>query len=414
MVRFLGLAACLLLAQSASLLLQGSARASSYDVLHSFCQTNDNSPDGPIECKGGSFPFSRLLQVGTDFYGTTQFGGTGGPAYSGTVFRVTAAGTFKVLHNFCTHIYCADGGEPGQYLARGPDGDIYGVAQNDGGRANGGTIFKITPAGAYTTVYQMCSQQGCQDGYQPNGVTFDFVGDMFGTTGGGGAHQEGTVFEINAAGRFRKLHDFCSAANCADGLQPGTLILGKDGNLYGTTKSGGAHQAGTIFKITTTGAFTTLYSFCPAKDCPDGKEPNAIMTQGRDGNFYGTTMKGGAHMEGAVFQVTPAGVFKTLYSFCARPYCRDGNTPMDGMAQGADGSLYGTTNQGGNFYHGVLFAITTAGRYTIVHDFCSERGCFDGASPASAPILGRDGNLYGAATAGGDKNNVGAIYKLTP
>jgi uncharacterized repeat protein (TIGR03803 family) len=103
-----------------------------------------------------------------------------------------------------------------------------------------------------------------------------------------------------------------------------------------------------------------------------------------------------------------------LYSFCERAYCRDGNAPLDGLVQGADGTLYGTTNQGGNFYHGVLFAITTAGRYTTVHNFCAEHGCFDGASPQAAPILGHDGNLYGTATAGGDKDNVGTIYKLTP
>jgi len=402
------------LAQSALLLFHGSAQAASFDVLHSFCQTNEKAPTSPAQCEGGSSPWSRLLQIGSDFYGTTESGGTGGPTYSGTVFRLTAAGAFKVLHNFCTHTYCADGGLPGQYLARGTDGNIYGVAQGDGSNSNGGTIFKVTPAGDYTTVYRLCSQKGCLDGYDPNGVTFDFVGDMFGTTDGGGAHDEGTVFEITAAGTFRKLHDFCAAANCADGLMPGALLLGKDGNFYGTTKAGGRHQAGTVFRITPTGTFTTLYSFCPAKDCPDGKQPNAALVQAKDGNFYGTTLLGGAHTEGTVFQMTPAGAVKTLHSFCTRDYCRDGSAPMDGLIQGADGRLYGTTNAGGSYYHGVLFAITTAGSFTAVHDFCSERGCFDGASPAAAPILGADGNLYGAATAGGDKNNVGAIYRLTP
>ena len=205
-----------------------------------------------------------------------------------------------------------------------------------------------------------------------------------------------------------------ATANCGDGLLPGALILAKDGNFYGTTKAGGAHQAGTIFKMTPTGTLTTLYSFCPTKNCPDGKQPNAILVQGRDGNFYGTALLGGAHMEGTVFQMTPGGVFKTLYSFCAQAYCRDGSSPMDGLVRGTGGNLYGTTNQGGNFYHGVLFAITTAGRYTTVHDFCNERGCFDGASPQAAPIVGQDGNLYGAATAGGDKDNAGTVYKTMP
>jgi uncharacterized repeat protein (TIGR03803 family) len=327
---------------------------------------------------------------------------------------MTAAGDFKSLYSFCTRPYCADGGAPGQYLARGPDGDIYGITKNDGGHENAGTIFKVSPSGTFTTVYRLCSQKNCLDGFEPTAVAFDKAGNMFGTTNGGGLNHEGTVLEITAAGKFRKLHDFCSAANCADGVLPGALILGKDGDFYGTTKGGGANQAGTAFKMTPAGKFTTLYSFCAEKKCTDGEQPNQMLVEGRNGDFYGTTRLGGSNTEGTVFRLTPAGKLTTLYSFCARAYCRDGDVPEDGLVLGADGSLYGTAVGGGLYYHGVLFNITTEGKYSVAHNFCGERGCFDGASPQASPILGRDGNLYGAASAGGDKNDVGTVYKFVP
>ena len=389
-----------------------AARAVSFKSLYSFCTSS--------ECPDGSDPAGRLLQVGGDFYGTTSTGGVGGPPYSGTVFRVSAGGVFKTLHSFCVQTYCGDGSNPGKYLARAPNGDIYGVTQSDGGGANAGTVFKVTPAGEYTNIHVFCVQKSCLDGIEPVAVAFDASGDLFGTTIGGGAYREGIVFEITPGGTFRKLHDFCSSASCADGILPGALILGKDGDLYGTTKGGGAHQAGSVFKITLAGAFTTLYSFCALKQCADGEQPSQILAAGRDGNFYGTTaLTGkssgtGVNLDGTIFQLTPAGVLKTLYSFCARDFCYDGNSPLDGLSVAPDGSLYGTTTAGGRYYQGVLFNITTAGAYKIVHNFCAEHGCFDGAAPSAAPTVGSNGKLYGTAQAGGDKYNLGAIYEITP
>jgi uncharacterized repeat protein (TIGR03803 family) len=382
------------------------ARAATFVPLYSFCHSIDK-----FVCTDGSNAGSRLLQIGADFYGTTS---AGGPRNQGTIFRITGAGAFKQLYSFCAQVYCPDGAAPGKYIAHGPDGDIYGVATRDGANLNSGSIFKITTAGQLTRVYGFCSQKNCLDGFGPIAVAFDKAGNLFGTTTGGGSYRFGTLFEITAKGAFVKLHDFCSGKNCADGIQPGALVLGRDGNFYGTTATGGANQAGTIFRVTPTGKFTTLYSFCAAKKCADGAQPTALLTQGRDGNFYGTTLLSGAHAQGTVFQVTPTGILKTLYSFCARPYCDDGNAPLDGLTLARDGSLYGTTSGGGVYYNGVLFNITTGGSYKIIHNFCAERGCFDGALPAASPILGRDGNLYGATTAGGDKFNVGEIYKLTP
>jgi len=405
-----GLAAILLATLVLSLSAARQGSASTYTTLYSFCQ----STSAPV-CSSGSSPWSRLLQIGKDYYGTTAAGGSSNSvAYSGTLFRIGDGGAFKSLYSFCSRTFCDDGGTPGQYLARGPDGDIYGITKNDGGHQNAGTIFKVSPEGRFTLVYRLCSQKNCLDGFEATAVVFDKAGNLFATTNGGGQNREGTIFEITAAGKFRKLHDFCAGAACGDGVLPGALLLGADGNFYGTTKGGGAHQAGTVFKITPAGKFTTLYSFCALKTCADGEQPAQALVEGQEGDFYGVTLLGGANVQGTIFRLTPAGKLTTLYSFCAKAYCRDGSAPTGGLTVGPGHTFYGTAASGGEFYHGVLFSITASGQYGILHNFCAERGCFDGASPQAAPTLGPDGNLYGTASSGGDKDDVGTVYKMVP
>jgi uncharacterized repeat protein (TIGR03803 family) len=382
------------------------ARAETFNPLYSFCQTIDSK----FHCDDGAVPASRLLQVGADFYGTTSSGGT---PNSGTIFRITPAGVFKQLYSFCVQADCPDGAPPGRYLARGPDGEIYGTTPHYGGLQTAGTIFKMSTAGELKTVYNFCSQKNCLDGSSPVAVLFDKAGNLFGTTTAGGKFRFGTIFEITANGAFVKLHDFCSSTNCDDGFQPGALILGRDGDLYGTTSAGGAKQNGTAFRISPTGQFTILHAFCAIAKCPDGGAPTQKLVEGRDGNFYGITGLYGANHQGTVYQLTPAGKLTTIHAFCARPYCDDGSAPGDGLTLGADGSFYGVTGGGGSYYGGVLFNITTSGDYKIVHYFCALHGCFDGSGPVSAPTL-VDGKLYGMTLTGGAKFNVGELYSLTP
>ena len=162
------------------------------------------------------------------------------------------------------------------------------------------------------------------------------------------------------------------------------------------------------------GAVTILYSFCGTARCPDGEQPNPLLVEGRNGDFYGTTAQQGANGSGTIFEVSPAGVEHTLYSFCAKSNCTDGATPMDGLVLAKDGSLYGTTSAGGAFYYGTVFHLTPAGNYSVVYSFCALHGCYDGSTPGTSPIFGSDGFLYGAAMAGGDKGGVGTVYRLEP
>ncbi len=183
--------------------------------------------------------------------------------------------------------------------------------------------------------------------------------------------------------------------NGANGADPsGTLIQANDGNFYGTTAAGGNQNwpcgfdgsCGTVFRITPGGRLTTLYSFCPQYGCVDGYAPYGALVQATDGNFYGTTTGGGANERGTVFKITASGALTTLYSFCSsQPVCADGADPYAGLVQGTDGVFYGTTRDGGGTSCvdcGTVFKITPEGTLTTLHSFDGS----DGIGPSSGLI----------------------------
>jgi uncharacterized repeat protein (TIGR03803 family) len=331
----------------------------------------------------------------------------------GTLFRISTSGTFTVLHTFCEQAHCADGGKPGKYLAHRPNGTVYGVTMN-GGVSDGGTIFSLSSSGVYSQVHKFCSQAECPDGIQPVSVLFDGKGSLFGTAAAGGSHKSGTAFTIDSHGTFRVLHNFCSQAGCADGISPGALPLGRDGNFYGTTGAGGKTHSGTVFRMTPAGVVTTLHSFCSAAKCADGEEPTPSLVEGPNGAFYGTTGQQGANSGGTIFEVTTKSGFRTLYSFCAISNCRDGGTATDGIVLAKDGSFYGAAARGGLYYNGVIFHLTATGKYKVVYDFCSRHGCFDGSIPLTSPTVGSDGFLYGVTDTGGTNGSDGTAYRFEP
>jgi uncharacterized repeat protein (TIGR03803 family) len=218
-------------------------------------------------------------------------------------------------------------------------------------------------------------------------------------------------------GTVTTIYNFCSLPNCADGLLPTTpLVQGTDGNLYGATSQFDTFPA-TIFKITTSGKLTTLYTFCEQQGCTSGDAPNALLL-GTDGNFYGITSRGGASGPnglGTVFKMTPGGTLSTLYSFCSVGSCLDGADPGGGLVEGTDGNLYGTTSEGGQYGSGTLggtiFKITPQGSLTTLYSFCAQQpNCADGTDPFGPPTQGTDGNFYGT-TSGGNVGS-GTLYKL--
>jgi uncharacterized repeat protein (TIGR03803 family) len=311
-------------------------------TLHSFA----GSPN-----EGGS-PYGGLVQATNgDFYGTTEEGGTNN---YGTVFKITPGGTLTTLHSFAI----TDGMSPYAGLVQATNGNLYGTTL-EGGAIGYGTIFQITPEGTLTTLHSF----DYTDGEEPNGGLVQASnGDFYGTTAGGGANGVGTVFKITPGGTLTTLHSF----DGTDGDYPDApLVQASNGDLYGTAYTAGAYGYGTVFKITPSGTFTTLLSFCSVIQngvCTDGEYPYTGLTQATDGNLYGTTFSGGAQGYGSAYRITPGGKLTTLYSFCSKgayPECTDGDSPLTGLVQATNGNFYGTTLYGGaNDLDGTVFSLS--------------------------------------------------------
>ncbi len=329
--------------------------------------------------------------------------------------------TFKTLVTFDG----TNGANPGGALVQGPDGYLYGTTVF-GGANNSGTVFKISPRGSLVVLYNFCSQPNCTDGAYPDNfgsLALGNDGNLYGVTfAGGGPSSGGTVFKITPTGKLSTLYRFCSLANCSDGGNPdGGLVLGDDGNFYGTTLGyfPGAADDGTVFKVTPQGVLTTLYNFSSS----GGGQPTAGVIQATDGNFYGTSQTGGLYFQGSVFKITPKGTLTTAHSFCAPPDCADGIYPLAPVVQGYNGNFYGTVSSK-NGTPGTVFEIDSAGVFTTLYTFCAQPNCTDGDLPYAANPLTQatDGNLYGTTMAGGANNtcsntlgvSCGTIFKITP
>ncbi len=306
-------------------------------TLYSFCSQ--------AGCTDGDVPNDSLMQtVDGNFYGTTF---EGGASNNGTVFELTPIGVLTTLHSFCTSS-CSDGLFPYAGLTLAPDGEFYGATSRTGGQMSiYGTVFEMSQMGQLTTLYTFCAQPNCIDGSSgARGLTLAANGNFYGVTGDGGADSAGTIFKITPEGEFRTLHSF----NRSDGATPNGVIQATNGNLYGATLGGGTNNSGVIFELTPEGQFQVLYNFCSQVNCSDGANPNAPLMEGSDGNFYGTTTFGGVSLNqsvlglGTVYQITPAGQFTTLHRFCAGGGdCADGAYPEAGLTQGTDGNFYGLT-----------------------------------------------------------------------
>lgn len=185
-------------------------------------------------------------------------------------------------------------------------------------------------------------------------------GNFYGITSAGGAYGKGTVFQLTSSGTLTVLYSFCAQSGCPDGSSPNSVIQAADGNFYGTTLNGGTHGGGVVFNVPASDTATTLYSFCTKSKCTDGKTPVGLI-QATDGNFYGTTKKGGANGsaggDGTIFKVTSKGKLTTLYNFCSQTQCQDGQLPYAGLVQDTNGVFYGTTYYGATEY-GTVFSLS--------------------------------------------------------
>ena len=307
-------------------------------------------------CTDGFSPNAGLIQASDgNLYGTTS--GNGLSSAPGTIFQLTLSGTLRTTYSFCSQPGCADGISPNGGVTQGNDGNFYGTTYRGGTGAacpydyGCGTVFKLAgpgQGGGLTTLNNFCSQTNCADGSLPQAALLQGTdGAFYGSTyfGGVTCASCGTVFKITMAGVFTQLHSFTGS----DGSNPNAALLqGVDGNFYGTTYG----LPGTVFKMTPSGTVTTLHTFSGQ----DGNSPQSALTQAVDGNFWGTTTNRG--VSSTIFKITPSGMLTTVYVFCSLSGCADGYEPLAGVTQGVDGNLYGTTYAGGSNGVGTVYRLT--------------------------------------------------------
>ena len=329
---------------------------------------------------------------------------------AGRVFP-SHAQTETTLYSFGS--FTNDGANPVGGLLLGGDGNFYSTTSS-GGTSNRGTVFRISPNGSYTNLYSFSGPPS--DGASPSaGLVLGGNGNFYGTTQDGGTSTNcgggcGTVFRISSSGVYTNLHSFTGAPN--DGAYPAApLIQGSDSNFYGTTSSGGTSNSGTVFRISLDGVCTTLHSFSGYPK--DGATPDGALVQIKNGNLYGTTYSGGRRDEGTVFRISPSGTYRVLRSIGKSR--KDGWNPYAGLVKGSDGNLYGTTLSDNGGGYGTIFRISPSGAYKTLHHFDPNNPVDDGWYPYDTPVEGHDGNLYGTTSSGGSPDcQCGTLYRINP
>ncbi|HTS16748.1 MAG TPA: choice-of-anchor tandem repeat GloVer-containing protein [Verrucomicrobiae bacterium] len=297
-----------------------------------------------------------------------------------------------------------DGADPESVLLQGNDGNFYGTTYGSGsGGCAYGAVFRISPTGSLTNLWRFT---GALDGADPGaGLIQGSDGNFYGTTYQGGANGFGTVFRITSTGTLTTLWSFTNGLDGANSYAP--LVQGSNGYYYGTTYGSGTGPSpvGGVFRISSTGSLTVLHSFSSG----DGANPGAGLIQGSDGNFYGTTYQGGANGFGTVFRITSTGTLTTLWSFTNG---LDGANSYAALVQGSDTNLYGTTSGSGSgpSPYGTVFRITSGG---ILTNLWSFSGCSDGAAPYAGLTPGTGGSFYGTtAGSGSGPSSSGTVFQI--
>jgi len=290
-----------------------------------------------------------------------------------------------------------DGGLPFASLLRDSKGNLYGTTTNFGSSGLG-VVFKVNPKGIETVLHAF----GYADGASPySNLIQDTAGNLYGTTAAGGASGAGTVFKITPGKKESVLYSFTGGT---DGETPmGGLVRDGSGNLYGTTETGGSGGLGNVFKLSKAGKLTVLHSFTGS----DGANPYlTALLLGSKGNLYGVTQFGGASNLGVIYRVTTKGKFKVLHQFAGGT--EDGCDPMGIPVMDKSGNLYGTTEACGSSSYGTIWELTAQGVETVLHNFIAT----DGALPYAGVVMDGEGNLYGDTWVGG-ASGYGTVYMLS-
>jgi uncharacterized repeat protein (TIGR03803 family) len=376
-----------------------SAAAQTFKLLYAFTGGAD-----------GGGPWGTPLLTGGDIYCTTFYGGSPSSNQAGTVFELFL---FNPPFGYPIYAFAGqpyDGAAPMSGLVTDGFGDFFGTT-TQGGFTQHGTIYEISQ-GTESVVQVLNGSNGAT----PEGsLLMDPLGDLYGTTSEGGANDSGSVFAFTAFGSFVSLYSFGNYAGDGVGPASGLVLQVVPNNgvpyivLYGTTTEGGAHGWGTVFSVNTkTKTETVLYSFHGAKD---GGTPVGGLALDGKGNLYGTTSAGGsAHGtagNGVVFKLNiKSHQYGLAHSFTGA----DGSQPLAALLPDGKGNFYGTTYAGGAHGYGTVFELNSAGALTTLYSFTNGT---DGSYPYAGVTMDSSGNLYGAATGGG-QYGWGTIFEIVP
>lgn len=386
------------------LLLSTVAGAQTYTetILHSF---GSSTSDGTYP-EGG-----MVMDSAGNLYGTTTYGG-GTSCACGTAFKLSPNGTETILHIFTGK---PDGALPLASLAIDKDGNLYGTTQV-GGSYSLGTVFKITAAGKYSVLHSF--GKTASDGEYPYGpVIVDASGNLYGTTSAGGSTSTyctteesfdgcGTIFKVTSAGGESVLYKF-TGKNDGD-FPTGNLLRDGKGNLYGINGAGlnsvyGVDE-GVLFEVTSKGVETTLYTFLAQ---PDFRYNGTYVARNSNGNFY----VGFGNGDCGVSEVTGSGAESDYYFCVGCSSTSPSGYRLEGPLMFSAENLYGTTYEGGANGVGVVYEFApTSGVETVLYSFGSSST--DGANPEAGVITDSAGNLYGTTNVGG-AHGLGTVFKLT-
>ena len=378
------------------------AHAQTYSVIHSFNRADGSAPYGGVTIRGGKL------------YGTTLFGGIN----VGVVYEIQHSNNIWVGNTIW--IFSNDFQLPYARVLFGPDGHLYGTA-GQGGSSGWGSVFELTPP-TTTCKTAKCTWTGISlhdfadnpsDGANPGSeLTWDQQGNMYGTTALGGPGGWGTVYKMTKTGgtwNEAAIYNFSGL----DGASPAAEVtLDGSGNIFGTTRTGGALDAGTVFELKYVAGVgwthTILHDF---QEGNDGWTPEAGLVSDSSGNLYGATTSAGSAGGGTLFKLSPSGdnwTFEVLYSFPGTRGCG----PTETLTMDAAGNLYGTTGCSGAHSRGNIFKLANTSNgwvYSSLYDFS---GASDGQGPRSNVTLDSDGTLYG--TAGGGASGNGVVWMIKP
>jgi uncharacterized repeat protein (TIGR03803 family) len=410
-------------ALGAGLTIPPASAAARLDAIYSFCAQQG--------CPDGDQPYGGVTLLSANhLIGTTGFGG----AYNGgTVFALTQkhrGAKLKTLQDICagTPPNCQHDEGPSTTLVEDTSGNIYG-SEYFGGTDGYGAVFELEAKSPSRYKLHVLYSFNGTDGYGPgnlsyagqgSGALYDGKSPLYGATIAGGTGSSGIVFSLapqNGKWTLATLYNFCSANNCSDGGLPeaAPIVDPATGNLYGTTNYYGADNGGTIYKLANANgnwSYSLLYTFCSAANCSDGSGSYAGLAEDAGGDFYGTTYFGGAQGDGVAFELAKGGQYSVLHDFCSEGGCGDGAQPAAAVTLDAAGNLYGTTGRGGNGNYGVLFEIA-GGKYKRVYSFCAANGCGDGGYPYGTLALDSSGYVWGTTQYGG-AYGLGEVYRLKP